>query len=67
MAATRDGTVYAAAARNKKAVHLFDGVKGELTEDQLNQLAEMREERRERLKEHLGQLQKKLDRMESAD
>jgi protein CpxP len=45
----------------------INSVKGELTEDQLSQLAEMREERRERLKEHLGQLQKKLDRMESSD
>jgi len=42
-------------------------VKGELTESQLIRLAEMREERRERLEEHLGQLQKKLDRMESSD
>ena len=41
--------------------------KSQLTEAQLNQLADMREERHQRMKEHLSQLQKKLERMESSD
>jgi Spy/CpxP family protein refolding chaperone len=38
--------------------------KRELTEDQLAQLAEMREEHRQRLQKQLGQLQKKLERLD---
>ena len=36
----------------------------ELTGEQREQLAEMRENRRDRMEQHLGQLQKKLERMD---